>query len=239
LYYDEPCFARDSLAVLPSGDAVPMGSLRSGDIVKDGPDSTTRVVVNQHRGVHLTSRMLKIDHTNGSLTLTPDHVLYLDGAFAPARDAKRGSTLIGDLTVTAVTATAAEVANPLTASGKILTQGGALATAYPEWIAAYMLSSYVPLPFSVCNGITYVFPETTQAFYDDLLESLFQATAPSLVKLKGVVPSPLVPIVFIVFDLALACGFIAYSLASLKGMLLGVAAGGVLVARKARKEHMA
>ena len=32
-------------------------------------------------------------------------------------------------------------------AGKILTQGGVLATTYPEWIAEYMLScSVVPLP---------------------------------------------------------------------------------------------
>ena len=32
-------------------------------------------------------------------------------------------------------------------SGKILTQGGVLASTYPEWVAEYMLSSYlVPLP---------------------------------------------------------------------------------------------
>ena len=47
---------------------------------------------------------------------------------------------------------AGEVINPLTSSGKILTQGGVLASTYPEWVADYMLSSYlVPLPLSLSN----------------------------------------------------------------------------------------
>lgn len=38
---------------------------------------------------------------------------------------------------------------------------------YPEWIADYMLSSALfPLPFSLSNMLSYLFPETTQNYYD-------------------------------------------------------------------------
>ena len=46
---DDPCFARDTLALLPSGERVPMASLKAGDLVMDGPSSVARVIVNQHR----------------------------------------------------------------------------------------------------------------------------------------------------------------------------------------------
>ena len=42
---------------------------------------------------------------------------------------------------------------------------------YPEWIADYMLSSALfPLPFSLSNMLSYLFPETTQNYYDAVLE---------------------------------------------------------------------
>ena len=51
----------------------------------------------------------------------------VDGNFVAARLAVLGSKL-GTSEVSRVTTTAGEVINPLTASGKILTQGGVLAT---------------------------------------------------------------------------------------------------------------
>ena len=42
---------------------------------------------------------------------------------------------------------------------------------YPEWIADYMLSSALfPLPFSLSNMLSYLFPETTQNYYDAVLD---------------------------------------------------------------------
>ena len=69
--------------------------------------------------------------------------------------------------------------NPLTTSGKILTQGGVLASTYPEWIASYMLASSMPLPLSLSNLLSHIFPTTTQAFYDGLVEPLFPAAGNS------------------------------------------------------------
>ena len=44
---DTPCFGRDTYAIGVNGEPVAMASLRSGDYVMDGPDSFTRVIVNQ------------------------------------------------------------------------------------------------------------------------------------------------------------------------------------------------
>merc|ERR1719293_288203 len=187
-----------------------MASLRSGDIVLDGPSSTTRVIVNQHREATFKSALVEIEHAGGKLALTPDHVLAVDGAFVAARDAAPGSKL-GASEVSRIDSTAGEVINPLTASGKILTQGGVLASTYPEWIAEYMLSSaLVPLPLS--NLASYLFPETTQAYYDALVEPLVTAAHPK--HLKAALPSALYPAAFLAGDLVLAAGFGAFAFAS-------------------------
>ena len=72
---DDPCFARDTFAVSATGAPVPMASLKSGDLVMDGPDSVARVIVNQHREATFTSALLELQHAHGRLSLTPDHVL--------------------------------------------------------------------------------------------------------------------------------------------------------------------
>jgi len=76
-----------------------------------------------------------------------------------------------------------------------------------------MLSSALfPLPLSLSNALSYLFPETTQAFYDDVVESLVTAHHP--MHLKATLPAPLIPAAFVLGDLALAVGFVAFSLAS-------------------------
>jgi len=226
---DDPCFARDTLALLPSGERVPMASLKAGDLVMDGPSSVARVIVNQHREATFKSALLELEHANGILSLTPDHVLEVDGKFVPARMVAAGSKL-GESEVSRVVASVGEVINPLTTSGKILTQGGVLASTYPEWVAEYMLSSYlVPLPLSLSNLLSYLFPETAQAYYDALIEPLVTKAHPK--HLKAALPAPLLPAAFLVGDLAVSAGFAAFALAS----PLGVAAVAVLLAAKMRK----
>jgi len=209
---DAPCFARDSFAIDANGQSVAMASLRSGDVVMDGPDSYTRIIVNQHAAVSVKSSLLHISTDDATLSVTPDHVIKVDSKFAAARIVGVGSKL-GEQEVVRVTSAIGEIINPLTASGKILTQGGILATTYPEWIAEFMLSSALfPLPLSLSNALSYLFPETTQAFYDDVVESLVTAHHP--MHLKATLPAPLIPAAFVLGDLALAVGFVAFSLAS-------------------------
>jgi len=228
---DDPCFAKDTLAISAEGHAIPMAMLKAGDVVMDGAGSTTRVIVNQHRAVSLKSSLLELEHANGKISLTGDHVLEVDGNFVPARLALPGSKL-GASEVSRVTTASGEVVNPLTTSGKILTQDGVLATTYPEWVAEYMLSSYlVPLPLSLSNLISYLFPETTQAYYDALIEPLVTKAHPK--HLKTALPAVLYPVAFLLGDVALSAGFAAFALASPVAALAGIAT--ILAAAKARK----
>ena len=164
---DTPCFGRDTYAIGVNGEPVAMASLRSGDYVMDGPDSFTRVIVNQasmstcptayrlrilggegggarspnmqcltplvatfaqHAAVSFKSSLLLIGTEAATpLSITPDHVLSVDGKFVPARRVIVGSKL-SEHEVVSVTLTTGAVINPLTASGKILTQGGILSS---------------------------------------------------------------------------------------------------------------
>jgi len=210
-----------------------MASLKSGDLVMDGPSSVARIIVNQHRKATFNSTLLKLEHANGELSLTFDHVLEVGGQFVPARLASAG-TKLGKSVVSRATTTMGEVINPLTTSGKILTQGGVLASTYPEWIAEYMLSSYlVPLPFSMSNLISYLFPETTQAYYDTLIEPLVTKVHPK--HLKAALPAALYPVAFLAGDLALSAGFFTFCLASPTGLALAAIAFVALAKPSKRK----
>eukprot|EP00966_Prymnesium_polylepis_P279218 6450750-Prymnesium_polylepis.1 len=47
------------------------------------------------RGGGARSTLLTLTHTLGALTLTPDHVIEIDGSFQPAANALPGSKLGG------------------------------------------------------------------------------------------------------------------------------------------------
>jgi len=208
-----PCFGRDTHATLATGERVLMSSLQSGDYVLPGP---TRVIVNQHKNApHLTSSLLDIEHADGSLKLTPDHVLSVDGSFVAAREATVG-TKLGESVVSRVSHSAGGIINPLTTSGTIVADG-VLASTYPEWIAGWALA--YPVHLTAGNFLSFLFPATTQAYYDAMLESFFQSTSSSLVSLKGVLPAPLVALVFICADLAISVGLVLFSLTSVKSVL--------------------
>jgi len=211
----QPCFSRDTHAVLASGEAILMTSLRSGDWVYDGPHSIARVIVNQHKAAHLSSPLLKVEHARGSITLTPDHVLHVDGLFVAAREVLVGSKL-GTSNVSCITPITGGVINPLTTSGKIMADG-VLACTYPDWIASYMLGRSTT---SASSLISFLFPATTQAYYDAHLEHFFHWSSPKLVHLKNALPTLLVSPVFVVGDLLVAAGFVAFSLSSLKGLVV-------------------
>merc|ERR1719253_334881 len=71
-----------------------MKTLTAGDVVlaadAAGTLSLERVIVNQHKANTVASALLEVHHSAGVLSLTPDHVLLVDGAFVPARNAKLG-----------------------------------------------------------------------------------------------------------------------------------------------------
>ena len=161
-----------------------MAVLRAGDVVLASAHEITRVIAVQHGGDNggasaaATAPLLRLEYvtTNddgalgGSIELTPDHVLSVNGRMVPARDVRIGSTLdaargggggggggdggggggggdsSGSLRVERVVESAepGAVVNPQTTSGTILAaaaQGApVVATTYGDWLAGPMLS---------------------------------------------------------------------------------------------------
>jgi hypothetical protein len=132
------------------------------------------------------------------------------------------------------------VVNPITTNSRILAAGASgppvVSATHPEWIAEWMLtSSFYPLPLTMSNLLSYLFPATTQSFYDAVLEPLAVSAAPGLKTFKAAVPSPIVVLAFAAFDLGVSVAFAAYSLFSLKfaSLLIAAAVASKLLARKA------
>ena len=180
----------------------------------------------QHRLTKDYSTLLTLHHSDGTLTLTPDHVLLVDQRMATAREAVVGTKLSlaegREVEVTSVTVGLGAVINVVTVSGRIVADG-VLAGAYPEWISEWMLRSLVPVPFSLGNLISYLFPDATQAYYDRL-EPLVGMATPTLLFLKRALPSPLVLLTFVLGDIAASLGFATFSLATSEAAIALLAA---------------
>jgi hypothetical protein len=262
---EEPCFSRDAEAcrvldtstspadafracfdepALKMAERVAMADLTGGDYIlsagKDLAYEFTRVIINQHRAeAQKQSTIVKITHANGELSLTPDHVLLVDGEWAPARTVKVGSSLSGS-NVVAVSEGFAAVVNPVTVNGMIVAAGPTgrpvVASAYPEWIAKYMLeqnNGVYPLPVSMANGLAFLFPETAQAFWDEVLEGAFAANQARLSSWKLGLPTMLVaPIVFVI-DLLCSASFVLFALGP-KALAALVAVAAVTRARSVK-----
>jgi len=254
---DAPCFGREQTTACRIVDAsvsavaayshcfgaspaegverVHMSTLVSGDTVLSGAASTTRVVVNQHTPQPAVSaHLLTLRHAAGYLALTPDHMVLVDGAFAPARTVTPGSTLSGEV-VERVSHGFGAVINPITADGKILAAGLAgqpvVAATANEWAANALLSPYAR--FSLAFSLSAAFPQTTQQYYDDYLEPIFNAAVPLLARTKASSSAPFVISCFAVGDLMMALGFVAFSLAK-PAVLLTTAAALVVTARRSK-----
>jgi len=221
-------------------ERVPMKALAAGDLVLASPTATTRVIVNQHAAVEVYSNMVTLVHETGSLTLTPDHVVYADGAFQPAGNVGVGALLEPASKVTKVSKGAHGIVNPLTTSGTILAAGptGApvVSSALSEWIADLVLGSTLyPLPFSLAAAASYLFPHSVQAFYDAQLEQFFTSTSTHLKGLKAAVPAPAALAILAAFDAACVGAFAAWALFSLKGATALVAVAAVAKSRRVAK----
>ena len=111
-------------------ERVPMTSLISGDRVldvgEDGALRTTTIIVNQHRdsvGEHRSTKILTLKYVGGELSLTPHHMIHLDGELQPASAARAGSVLMGargPVKLLGVKAKEGHIINPLTHSGTLL-----------------------------------------------------------------------------------------------------------------------
>lgn len=205
-------------------ESVPMSSLVAGDFVLATRETVSRVLFNQHVPSAHVSTVVSLHHASGSLSLTPDHVLQVDGEWAAARSATKGSVLSDGTIVQRVTSSTDGIINPLTTTGTILANG-IVASTYPEWVAAQMLSArFYPLPISLCNLLTFLFPAKTQAFYDALIEPLFTAAGGNRAYLEAVPFAVAVP----VMDVLVATVF------TVRALLVPAAVGitTLLLARK-------
>ena len=170
------CFGADITSLASTGvdakaERVLMSELRAGDVVLTGEASATRVIVNQHVHTLATSHTLELVTDSGSIALTPDHVIFADGGYVPARLVKVGSTL-GGQRVEAMSARRGLVINAITASGTILAAGlhgaPALAATGNEWLADVMLSAYPQ--YTLSYTLARLFPFSVQTYYDAALE---------------------------------------------------------------------
>ena len=218
-----------------------MSELVAGDLVvteKGGVPHVDRVVVNQHRAASSagSATLLMLVHAAGSLSVTPNHVVWLDGGFNPARAVAVGSVLSNGLTVTAITKHVGGIVNPIVAGGTILASdkaggGPVLAATADGWTADVLLSAYPK--YSPSCALAAAFPAAAQAYYDDVLEPLFNAAVPTLAKLKAAAPAPLVGLALVAGDATLAASLGVYTL-GLKGAAT-IAAAAVLTAATARR----
>ena len=139
----------------PRATLVRMIDLEAGDVVLtrsgDGRFIGTRVIVNQHAQLDMFSEMLTVHTADGtSISLTPDHAIFINGKLAAARDITLGSALSDArgafVKVTRIThsKSRAAVINPVTSSGTILASDEGtpvLATSHPIWIALFVLET--------------------------------------------------------------------------------------------------
>ena len=158
------CFAKDSTTVCLLVEDTPtavcehvlMAELVPGDLVL-GHNGPTTVVANQHKKIDTIAEMLTITTADGtSLSLTPDHGLFVDSILVAAADAKIGAFVTnnkGEATViTHITKGEAAIINTVTASGTIVANG-IFAASNPLWISAVTVDA--PLARTVVNVIAY------------------------------------------------------------------------------------
>ena len=154
-----------------------------------------------------------------------------------SRPVQVGSSLSGSK-VTAISHGVGGIINPVTVSGMIVaagaTGGPVISSAYPEWIAEYMLeqnNGYYPLPVSMSSMLAYFFPATVQAYWDEVLEHAFAANQKAL----NAIPTPFVAPIMFVLDLVCSAGLLLFALANAKVIATLVAVVAVARARRVAK----
>lgn len=203
-----------------------MTELRAGDAVVTsdalGSLALERVVLNLHVDDSRLATMLKIETDLGAaVTVTPDHVISVNGKFAAAEQATVGAALSAG-TVVRVTPSRAGVINPVTVAGTILVADvdapskPLLASTYPEWIASYMLSAPA-FPFVAARVLSYIAPEAFQAYFQAAEDVVEEYITPSAQLTGATLPMAFAPAAVAV-DFAFGLGFLLRSLAIPLGM---------------------
>lgn len=119
------CFPSKATVELESGEKKAMEDLAVGDMVKVGVNQFSRVFMFTHKLADTESTFLSIKTAETSLTLTPGHYLYVNGALAAAKTVSAGDSLtLGSGAVATVTSVAPVQAtglfNPQTVSGNVV-----------------------------------------------------------------------------------------------------------------------
>jgi hypothetical protein len=200
---------------------VPMSALRAGDVVTTldtvtGSAILTRVVLNQHTKGDDWARLLKIKTANGAtLTVTPDHVIFVDGAFVAASSATVGASLSAG-PIAEIIETRGAIINPVTVAGTIVAadvdtpKQFVLASTATDWIAARLLEAPT-FPFVFTRLLSYLVPEATQAAYD-AAEPAILTVLPLLTAATSAAPAAVVIAGVASADVGFALGVAAYSL---------------------------
>jgi len=231
-----------------------LAELVAGDLLltvgrRDSRLEVTRVIVNQHARADVVMPALTLHLAKGALSCTPDHALFLDSALRAASEARVGSVLMNArgeaVAVTSITRMdSASVVNPITTTGTLLVSDeqaseAIVAASHPIWIAAHALDSR-PRSLSLCNALSFLFPKSTQTFYDTLIEPASATAAPALVRLYAQLPNAATVALVAVSDVVLAVGFAAFGLLAVSGKLiltiLCAAFGLRVLHRRSRRE---
>ena len=134
-----------------------MADLAVGDLVLGG-EGATAVVAVQHKAVDTFAEMLTFHLTDGAtVSMTPDHAVFVDGTLVAAAQAKVGSRFSGGVIIKRITEGEAAIINPVTASGTIVADG-ILAASNPMWIASLTVDA--PLTRAFVNAALYAAGDT-------------------------------------------------------------------------------
>lgn len=219
------CFAGE--ATNASAVLVPVKSLKAGDLVLTTDaayrPAVDRILINMHVATPSYAPTVTLHTTaGGTLELTPDHVLLVDGEFKPASEAKIGSALQlidgASTFIERVTDNGKEthVVHAVTASGTILIAGpkgiAPVVASVHGSTASFMLAWSAPMPFPIMYTMSYLLPKTTQAYYDLVIEPLFSANPLHVTVATRVPPKLAIPLV-LGADLLAAAGLIAPAVA--------------------------
>jgi hypothetical protein len=211
-----------------------MADLSAGDIVATD-HGLERVVLNQHKSDGQWAELMRIETADGAaITVTPDHVIAIDGTFVAAAEAAIGRSLSAGTIAKVTRVAAGPVINPITSSGTILVadvDGGApvLASTYPHYIASFLLS-LPTFPFIGTQLLSRLAPSALQGFYERV-ELAVAAALPALQAAGSVHPLLALPVAFTA-DALFSVGFLLYTFA----LPLGVSYGSyyLVAARKVK-----
>jgi len=215
----EACFGHSSSAV---AERVLMRHLRANDWVLSAQPQGKglffdRVVVNEHvQNPELRSRTITVFYNTGFLSVTPDHVMPIDGSMQPARAAAVGMKLLSPsgepLSITRIESNIGGIINPITSTGSILaasTQGAPIvASTYSAWTASIMAMH--PLPCSLINVLARALPATAQSFHDTILDPF--VTSSPLPALLAPLPAPLAIASWVLCDCAISVALLLFFL---------------------------